>query len=197
MSKVHGGVPFVWDDIAAPAHAAGAGSASPNYAADFIAATGGGGSDKNELRIPVFTASTDDRVYTSTQLLHDLYIPSSGNVTFRPHVHWTFVSEPTDGRTVIWEFNYVVAKIGGTFASSVTPLTATAYTTTSSAEIRTHLVTSLGNIVVAAADCGPSMIVIGALKLKSTSTVDASVVGLLSFDIHYQKGPVGTDSEFS
>lgn len=197
MAKIHGGIPLVWDDAAAPAHAAGSGDAAPSYTNDFIAATGGGGSDANELRIPVFTASTNDRVYTSTQIFHDLNIPSSGNVVFKPHVHWTFIAEPTDGRTVIWELNYVYAKVYGTFASSVTPLVATAYDTTASAEIRKHIVTSMGDITIAAANCGPSMIFICALKLKSTSTVDAGVVGLLSFDFHYQKGPAGTDSEFS
>ena len=197
MAKVHGGVQLVWDDSAAPAHAAGSGAAAPNYTADFIAATGGGGSDANELRIPVFTASSNDRVYTSTQIFHDLFIPNSGNVVFKPHVHWTFISEPTTGRTVIWELNYVYAKADASFASSVTPLVATAYTTTGDAEVRKHLITSLGDITVAAANCGPSMIFICALKLKATSTVDAGVVGLLSFDFHYQKGPAGTDSEFS
>lgn len=46
-------------------------------------------------------------------------------------------------------------------------------------------------------ECGPSMMFVCSLKLKSSSTVDASIVGLLGFDIHYQKGPVGTDGEYS
>lgn len=50
---------------------------------------------------------------------------------------------------------------------------------------------------IAAADCGPSMMFVCSLKLKSSSTVDASIVSLLSFDIHYQKGQVGTDGEYS
>lgn len=51
MAKIHGGAPLVWDDTLTPAFAAGAGSASPAYTTDFIAATGGGGGDANELRI--------------------------------------------------------------------------------------------------------------------------------------------------
>lgn len=197
MPKVHGGVPLVWDDSLAPAFAAGSGAAAPSYTTDFIAATGAGGSDANELRLPTFTASSNDRVYTTTQIFHDLHIPSSGNITFKPHVHWTFISEPTDSRTVIWELNYVYAKNDATFASSVSPLVASTYTTTGSAEVRKHIITALGDISIAAANCGPSMIFICSLKLKSTSTVDAGIVGLLSFDIHYQKGPAGTDSEYS
>lgn len=195
MPKIHGGLSLVWNDAAAPVFASGSGSASPSYTVDLIAETSGG--DNNELRIPAFTAGTNDRVYTVTQVLHDLYIPNSGTVTFRPHVHWTFIAEPTTGRTVVWELNYVYAKAGAVFPAAVTPLIATAYTTTGDAEIRTHIITELGNIVINAADLGPSMIFIWALKLKDTSTVDAGRVGLLSFDLHYLCGPRGTDSEYS
>lgn len=193
--KQHGGLPPVWNDSASPAFSQGPGAAAPATNVDFIAATGAGGADANELRLPTYTASTNDRGYATIQIMHDLRIPASGNVTFRPHVHWTFISEPTDSRTVVWELYYVYAKVGGTFASSVTPLTGPTYTTTGAAEIRVHKITSLGDITVAAADCGPSMIFVCNLKLKSTSTVDAGIVGLLSFDIHYQTGPLGTDSE--
>lgn len=192
MPTVHAGSPITWTDALCPAHAAGSGAAAPSYTTNFIAETG---SDDNELRIPVF--GPGDRVYTSLQLPHDLYIPSSGNVILRPHVHWTFIAEPTDSRTVIWEVRYVYAKINGTFASSETTLTATTYTTTGDAEIRIHNVTSLGDITVATADMSPSMIFICNLGLKDTSTVDAGRVGFLSFDFHYQTGPRGTDSEFS
>jgi hypothetical protein len=41
------------------------------------------------------------------------------------------------------------------------------------------------------------MIFVCNLKLKATSTVDANPVCLLSFDFHYQTGPLGTDTEFA
>lgn len=196
-NKIHGGLPLVWLDSASPAFANGQGSASPSYTTDFIAATGGTG---NELRLPVFNRGTEDRVYVTTQLNHDVFIPSSGDLLFKPHVHWTFVTEPSDSRTVIWELNYVIAKPGDTFSSTVSQCTATGaniYTTTAAAEVRTHIITVLPDITVAVANCSPSMILVGALKLKSTSTIDDSLVGLLSFDIHYQAGPIGTDTEYS
>jgi hypothetical protein len=191
MPTVHAGFPITWTDALCPAHAAGQGAAAPSYTTDFIAEVG---SEDNELRIPVLAGG--DRIYTSLQLPHDLYIPASGNIIMRPHVHWTFIAEPTDGRTVIWELRYVYAKVNGTFASSETTLTAATYTTTADPEIRIHNVTSLGNVTVAAADMSPSMIFICNLGLKDSSTVDAGRVGLLSFDFHYQSGPRGTDSEF-
>ena len=189
---VHAGSPVVWTDALCPAHAAGQGAAAPSYTTDFLAETG---SEDNELRIPVFGAG--DRVYTSLQFPHDIYIPGSGNIILRPHVHWTFIAEPTTGRTVIWELRYVIAKIDGAFGSSETTLTADTYTTTGDAEIRIHKVTTLGNVTVAASDMSPSMIVIANLGLKDTSTVDAGRVGLLSFDFHYQIGPFGTNTEFT
>lgn len=192
MPVIHAGLPIVYGDALCPAHAAGSGAAAPSYTTDFIAEVG---SEDNELRIPVFGAG--DRVYTSLQMQHDVYRPSSGNVILRPHVHWCFIAEPTTDRTVIWELRYVYAKVDATFASSETTLTAPTYTTTGDAEIRIHKVTSLGDITVAAADMGPSMIFICNLGLKDTSTVDANRVGLLSFDFHYQMGPRGTDSEFA
>jgi hypothetical protein len=192
MPVAHGGLPVAWNDALCPAHAAGSGAAAPSYTTDFIAETG---SEDNELRIPVLAGG--DRIYTSLQIPHDLYIPSSGTITFRPHVHYTFIAEPTTGRTVIWELRYVVAKVGATFASSETTLTADTYTTTGDAEIRIHKLASLGDITMNVADLGPSMIFICNLGLKDTSTVDASRVGLLSFDFHYQILPTGTNSELS
>lgn len=194
MPKVHGSLPIVWDDALGPAYAAGAGAAAPSYTVDFIAETGG---NANELRLPTFSETTDDRVYFTIQFPHDIYIPASGNITLKPHVHWTFNAEPTNGETVVWELNYVIAALNATFSATVTPLTATAYTTTAAAEIRKHIVTALGDITVAAANVGPSMVLVGNLKLDSSSTIAASLVGLLSFDVHYQKCPIGTDTEFA
>lgn len=192
MPVVQAGLPIAWNDALCPAHAAGSGVAAPSYTADFIAEVG---AEDNELRLPTF--SPGDRIYCTLQIPHDIYIPASGNVTFRPHVHWTFIAEPTDSRTVIWELRYVVAKPTATYASSETTLTATAYTTTGSAEVRVHQITSLGDITMAVADLGPSMIFVCNLGLKDTSTVDATVTGLLSFDFHYQVQPIGTITEFA
>jgi len=193
VSKQHGSLPKVWNDSASPAFANAAGAAAPTIG-DFIAQTG---SDANELRLWRFTASQNDRVYGVIQIMHDLDIPPSGNVIFRPHVHWTFWEEPTTGRTVIWHLNYVVAKVNGTFPNTVSFLPGATYTTTDDAEVRKHLVSNFGDLVVPAADCGPSMIFLCNLKLASASTVDAGAVALLSFDIHYRTGPLGTDTEFS
>lgn len=186
-----------WDDALSPAFGNGAGAASPSYATDFIAATGAGGADANEIRLPTFSPATNDRVYTGIQFSHNIQIPTAGNIVLRPHVHWTFVGEPTNARTVIWKYHYVYAKIGASFASSVATATGDTYTTSADTEIRKHIVTSMGDILVAAANVGPSMCFVGTLKLDASSTVDAAIVGLVSFDLHYQMGAMGTMTEFA
>ena len=190
MPVQQGSLPIVCDDALGPAFALGQGVAAPAIKA-FVGVT----------RLLTFTAG--DSMDFAVQFPHDFHFPSSGNVTLRPHVHWTFVNEPADAKAVIWEIEYVYAKGGttlgtaGTFGASTTPLTATAYTTGGGAEVRKHLITSLGDITIAASDLSPSWILVGRLILKATSTIGAGAVGLLSFDIHYQKGPVGTVAEFA
>lgn len=191
------GIPVSWTDALGPAYAGGQGAAAPSYTTDLIAATGAGGANANELRLPTLTASSDDRVYFTTQLPHELYLPETGNLLFAPHVHWTFNAEPTTGRTVIWELNYVYAKFGASFANAVTTALATTYTTTGSAEVRQHLIAAFPMISIPVANCGPSMIFVGALKLKSTSTVDAGIVGLLSYDWHFRVKSYGTIEEYA
>jgi hypothetical protein len=190
MPVQQAGLPIVWDDALAPSFALGAGAAAPSITA-FVGVT------------RLLTFGPGDSVDVEIQVPHDMLIPSSGNLPFKPHVHWTFVSEPVTGQTVIWEFEYVYAAGGGSLetagtfgATTETPLTAATYTTTGDAEIRKHLITGLGDISIAVANVAPSMIFVGRLILKATSTIAAGVVGLLSFDIHYQKGPVGTVTEF-
>jgi hypothetical protein len=158
MPVQHGSLPVVWDDALGPAFAQGPGAQAP-AANTFV----------SPLRLLTFTAG--DNVDIAIQFPHDIWIPTSGNITLKPHVHWTFVSEPTTDQTVIWEIEYVYAKgstslaTAGTFAASTTPLTATAYTATSDAEVRKHLITALGDITIAVADVAPSMILVGRLIL--------------------------------
>lgn len=191
------GIPVSWTDALGPAYAGGQGAAAPSYTTDFIAATGAGGADANELRLPTLTASSNDRMYFTTQFPHELHLPETGNLLFGPHVHWTFVTAPTTGRTVIWELNYVYAKFEDQFAETVTALLTAPYTTTGSSEVRKHLISKFPTVSIPVANCGPSMIFVGALKLKSTSTIDAGIVGHLSYDWHFRVKSYGTIGEYA
>lgn len=190
MPKVQGSLPVTWTDALGPSFSLGAGGAAP-APATFV----------GNVRVMQYDAGENSDF--SIQLPHDIYIPSSGNITLKPHVHFTFISEPTTAQTVIWEVEYLYAKGGaslataGAFQAATTVLTPAAYTTVAAAEIRAHLIQAVGDIVIPVASVAPSMIIQGRLSLKATSTIAVGVCGLLSFDIHYQIGPTGTDTEFA
>ena len=174
-----------WDDVLGPAFGLGPGAQAPNPVT-FVGVT----------RLLTFNPATPDNVDCSLQIPHDVYIPPSGNVVISPHVHWTFVAEPADGSTVTWVFDYVYGKIGGTFAASTTASNGVTYTEpVSTTSVRIHQLQELDDILIPIADFSVSTVIVGRLKL--TGTVAADRVGLLSFDMHYQKGPFGTVSEFA
>jgi hypothetical protein len=197
--KTHG-LPLTWNDAVAPVFGAGSGAGAPS---NGIISTASPSDSTLDVYTPVFTASTNDRVFMASQILHDLHIPDSGNCTFRLHAHVTFVSEPTDARTVILKASYVYAKPGatlgaaGTFAANPTILTGTTYTTTASAEVRKHLIIPFPAVTIPVAECGPSMAFLRTLKLDSTSTIDSGTLSILFADWHYLQGPRGTDSEYA
>lgn len=196
MPSQQGGLPVVWDDSASPAFANGVGASAPTLN-DFVGAGNG------VVRLLQFTLSQEDRVHNVTQILHDILVPSSGNVEFRPHVHMTFPTNPAVGGTVVWTLSYVYARGGttaltaGKFQSSVAEVSGT-YNTTADDESLSHLIVPLNSATVSipAADCGPSMIFLGTLRVRSTSTSGVNPM-FLSFDWHYQKLPVGTVGEFT
>jgi len=200
MPVHQGGNPIVWDDTAAPVFGQALGAAAPS---DAILATADPADTTMDVHCLTFNENTEDRIYVGIQVLHDLYLPASGNVAFRPHAHFTFVTEPTTGRTVIWKLAYVYAKPGtdvasaGAFAAAPTIIAANTYTTGASAELRKHLIIDFPEVTIPVANCGPSMAIQFTIKLDTTSTIDANCVSLLFADWHYQKGPLGTIGEFS
>ena len=200
MPVQHGGNPYVYGDALGPVFGAAAGAAAPS---DAILATADPADTTMDVHCLTFNENTNDRMYASVQIDHDLLIPGSGNVIFSPHMHFTFISEPTTDQTVIWKLAYVYAKGGlvladaGTFAAAPTILTASTYTAVGGAEVRKHLVVSFGDVTVAAADCGPSMIFMYTYKLDTSSTISANTVSALYVDFHYRKGPLGTIGEWA
>lgn len=174
FGSIQGGA---WDDALGPAFALGQGGASPALVA-FPAGTTG----------RLYRVDASDIIYFAIQFPHDM-LP--GAVTLRPHVHWTMVANPTAGQNLIWNIDYNYAIPGGTFGAAMTPLTATTYVTVGD-EIRKHLLTSFGDINITA---GFSAILFGTLTAPTVPGSQNPV--LLSFDIHYQKGPFGTFNELS
>lgn len=200
MPVQHSGNPYVYGDALGPVFGAGLGAAAPS---DVILSTADPADTTMDIHALGFNENTEDRMYAQVQINHDLLLPGSGNITFKPHIHWTFYAEPADDKTVVWKLSYVYAKGGttlataGTFAAAPTILTADAYTTVGDAEIRKHLITPFGDINIDVANCGPSMIFLYTFKLDTSSTVSNSKVAGLYVDFHYRKGPLGTIGEYS
>jgi len=173
-ASIQGGA---WDDALGPAFALGAGGASPALVA-FPSGTIG----------RLYRVDASDLIYFAIQFPHDM-LP--GAVTLRPHVHWTMVANPTASQNLIWQIDYNYAVPGGSFGAALTPLTAATYVTVGN-EANKHLITSLGDINITA---GFSAILMGVLSAPTVPASQNPV--LLSFDVHYQKGPFGTFNELS
>jgi hypothetical protein len=177
-----------WDDALGPAFALGQGAAAPTVDT-FMAPT----------RLWGFAEGTEDNVDFTLQFPHDMELDVA-TITLHPHVHWTAVSSPAANALLYWQLCYTLAKpsltlAGATTFPAVTTLTSTVSTLTGG-EYRKHLIIELPDINLAAASCAPSMVMVGNLRIGGDSTVGANVPCLLSFDVHYWKGPVGTDTEF-
>lgn len=199
QASMYGGV---WDDALAPGFAQGPGSAAPG---DVILATATGPDTTMDVHLQGFNENTEDRIYCAIQLPHTLLIPATGNVTLSPHVHWTFIGEPTDGETVIWKMAYTYAKAGltaalaGQFADPPVVVAFQTYTALNGVvELRKHLISeTAADVSIPVADCGPSMLICFTLKLDTSSTIANGKVALLYVDWHFQKGPFGTISEYA
>ena len=178
-----------WDDTQVPSFAAGLGAAAPSIQA-FMAPT----------RLYTFNQGTEDNVDFTLQLPHTQELDVS-TITLYPHVHWTAVGSPTADALLYWQFCYTYAKPATTVAAAstfypVSTLTSDV-TTMTGAEYRKHLITPVGSINVPRALWNPSTVIVGNLRMGGASTVDDTTIGLLSFDLHYQTGPNGTENEYS
>lgn len=165
-----------WDDSQSPAFAFGVGGSSPN----LIAFPTG-----SDLRL--YQCDSSDIFYWSLQFPHSI-LPKA--IKLRPHVHWTMAANPTAGQNLIWKIDYVQSRINGTFESSQTPLVAPTYVTVGN-ELRVHKVTAFGDIEVTAT---PSLVILGRLTCTPPASRNPLVIG---FDIHFQRGPLGTDTEYA
>jgi hypothetical protein len=189
MNRIHYPFRASWDDALGPAFALGQGAAAPSIQ-DFIAPT----------RLLAFNEGTEDNVDFTIQFPHDLDL-SMSTLTLGAHVHWTAISSPAANALLRWDLVYTVAKPAVNVSSSVAFPAVTSITTPVNTltghEYRKHLIDAFPDISLALADCAPSMIMVGNLRINGGSTIGNNIAGLLSFDIHYLKGPYGTASEYA
>jgi hypothetical protein len=142
----------------------------------------------------MFSASTEQELYFTVQIPHGY---KEGSPLY-PHVHWTTATGTPSGTNVVWGLEYSVVAIGGTFPNtsiitnnSVIPSIGTP------SGIGQHLITSLGTI--SGTNLGISTVIVCRLYRSVTDISDTfgNEVGLLGFDIHFEKDTQGSRQEFN
>jgi len=209
MPKVHGGLPITWVD--SMAFASGLEPSAANAPGKSTYA----GTAPNEIVLPTYSPGGGNplRSFGTLQLNHDQFIGStatgtgSTSMVLKPHVHWTCSTSPTTNTFCEWKMVYLYSKPAVTISSAIgnnarfgsTVATSTGRTTmpasTQSPDFAfRHYITPLQDITIPSSLCGPSMIFMFGLQASTATTLGQSPM-LLSFDIHYQNGPAGTDTD--
>lgn len=178
-----------YEDLPLPVYGLGAGVAASSMAA--FAGT--------PIRVPVLTPDEQTDFDLVFQLPHGMEFDIA-TITVHPHVHWTAVDSPTKNQLLYWDFYWTWAPAARTVAAanSFYPVQSVSTTvcTLSGNEYLRHLVTEFDEISWPATGQGPDTVYLGKVQISSLSTVGAGVIGFLSFDVHFWKGPNGTDDEW-
>ncbi|MCB8998993.1 MAG: hypothetical protein H6540_02845 [Bacteroidales bacterium] len=168
----------VWDDLVVSPSAAGKNTSPPTWA-------------KFQDNIQLLYFAKGDQIYFTAQLPHSYKVGSP----LYPHLHWTTNTGIPSGNDVKWGLEYTVIAIGGVY-----PVTSTIYVNSIIASItapygpKKHLISSFGSI--SGVNLSISAILVCRLFRDPTDTYSGSDVGLLSFDIHYEKDTEGSRVEF-
>lgn len=183
------GAATVWDDIMIfPDATSKGGSNTPTWTKFKD-----NGSSSQGVFLWIFSPSTEQEVYFTVQIPHGYKVGSD----LYPHVHWTTTSTTPTRSNVVWGLEYTVVKIGGIFsnttilnANNVIPGILTI------SGVGQHLITSFGPISGSNLDI--STILVCRLFRKAADVLDAYTdpVGLLGFDIHFEKDTQGSRTEF-
>jgi len=181
-----------WKDELGPAYALGAGAQAPS----MTVLTG-------STMTRGLTFGPGDRADIVVQFNHDVDLDvDRPSVVFHPHVHFTFVDNPTAGDALRWKLTYRGAKpsFDGsvTFPSTHSTISSTRQVLTST-EIRKHWIRELPEIVVPSSEYDDSYILWGTFELSTLSTIAAGKVALLAFDIHkrVRNHGAGSPDEYS
>lgn len=180
----------VWDDLMVYPDATSKGSSFPPTWKIFKK-----NSENNSQGVYLwsFSSSSEQELYFTAQIPHSYKVGTS----LYPHVHWTTSSETPGRSNVVWGLEYSVIAIGGHF-----PYTTTIRATSVIAGITN--ITSSGQHLISAfssipgTDLGISTVITCRLfrEVNNSGDTFGNEVGLLGFDIHYEKDTEGSRSEF-
>jgi hypothetical protein len=183
----------VWDDIMVfPDATTKGGSKAPVWGGASANAFKKNGSSQGVF-LWMFSSSTEQELYFTIQIPHGYKLGS----TLYPHVHWTTATGTPSGTNVVWGLEYAVAPIGGTYpnttiqtGNSVIPVIGSPTGTGQ------HIITPLGTI--SGTNLGISTVLVCRLyrSVGDANDTFGYEVGLLGFDIHYEKDTEGSRQEF-
>lgn len=183
----------VWDDLMVyPDATTKSGSYSPTWTR--FAQNG----SSQGVFLWMFSNTTEQELYFTIQIPHGYKLGSS----IYPHVHWTTISGTPSGTNVVWGLEYTMIKIGGTFNSTTTLMTSNTIITPIGTPTGTkqHLITAFGAISGGTApnDIDVSTVLVCRLyrMVGDTNDTFANSVGLLGFDIHYEKDTEGSRTQY-
>lgn len=132
-------------------------------------------------------ASTVNNQYAEIQMPH-----TWAGDTIWPHFHWSPTTTGTG--TVVWNIEYTMVSINGTFGGSNT--LSTTYTINANEQWRHEISGTTAPIIPSASQNGISSVLIVRIYRDAATDTYAGDVALLQFDIHYKINSMGSKYEF-
>lgn len=183
----------VWDDVMVYPDATSKGSSNPpTWSATAFKKNAGGTSQG--VFFWMFSATTEQEVYFTVQIPHGYKV----GTTLHPHLHWTTATGTPSGTNVVWGLEYTAIAMGGSFPNTTT-LTANSVISAVGTPSGTgqHLITSLGTISGTGLNISSVLICRVYRAAADANDTFSNEVGLLGFDIHYEKDTQGSRLEFT
>jgi hypothetical protein len=184
----------VWDDIMVYPDATNRGGSNPpvwgGVSATAFKKNGAGTSQG--VFLWMFSSSSEQEVYFTVQIPHG-YKEGS---TLYPHIHWTTATGTPSGSNVVWGLEYSIITIGSNFPNTSTLTSNSVISTITISGTGQHLITPLGSI--SGTNIGISSVLVCRLYRATGDASDtfANEVGLLGFDLHYEKDTQGSRQEY-
>lgn len=151
------------------------------------------GSGSQGVYLWMFSSSAEQEVYFTIQIPHSYKAGSD----IYPHVHWTTATGTPSGSDVVWSLEYTVTSMGGTFSNTSIINATNIIAAITPSGTNQHLISAFP--AISGTGLGVSTIIIGRLyrNVDHASDTFANSIGLLSFDIHYEKDTDGSRTQYN
>jgi len=137
----------------------------------------------------MFSSSNEQELFFTVQIPHGYKV----GTTLYPHIHWTTATGTPSGTNVVWSLEYTVVAMGGSFSTTNTIISNSVVSIIGTPSgTGQHLITDLGTI--SGSSLGISTVLVCRLyrAVENSSDTFGNEVGLLGFDIHYEKDTQGS-----